>query len=259
MVTIVRRSLASAAVATLLVVGACGDDDGSGCSAAGGEDGLTASASRSGDESADLDPADFSTTIDNPYLPLPAGSRWVYRETGPKGEVTDIVVTVDERTRTLANGIEAVVVRDEERNPDGSPIEIAEDWYAQDTGGNVWFLGNVKTEYEDDEPVTSRFEAGVDGAQGAIVMPADPRVGETYRQTYVPGEDEDQFEVLGLDEAAEPVFGRFDGVMMIRKTSPTEPELVDFQFIAPGVGQVLGVETAGGDDRNDLIAYELAE
>jgi hypothetical protein len=258
MVTIVSKSVASAAVvATLLVVGACGDDDGPGGSAASGEDGQTAS--RSGDGSAELDPADFSTTIDSPYLPLAAGSRWVYRETGPKGEVTDIVVTVDERTRTLANGVEAVVVHDEERNPDGSPIEIAEDWYAQDTGGNVWFLGNIKTEYEDDEPVTSRFEAGVDGAQGAIVMPADPRVGETYRQTYVPGEDEDQFEVLGLDEAAEPVFGRFDGVMMIRKTSPTEPELVDFQFLAPGVGQVLGVETAGGDDRNDLIAYELAE
>jgi hypothetical protein len=251
--------MAIAAAATLVVVGACGDDDGSGSSAARGDAGQAGPASGSGGGSAVLDPVDFSTTIDNPFLPLSPGSRWVYRETGPEGEVSDIVVTVDERTRTLANGVEAVVVHDEERNPDGSPIEIAEDWYAQDAAGNVWFLGNVKTEYEDGEPVTSRFEAGVDGAQGAIVMPADPQVGETYRQTYVTGEDEDQFEVLGLDEAAEPVFGRFDGVMMIRKTSPTEPELVDFQFIAPGVGQVLGMETAGGDDRNDLIAYELAE
>lgn len=258
MVTI-GRFVGIATVTALVAVGACGDDDGSDRSAASGEAGRAESASGPGGGSAELDPAVFSTTIDNPYLPLAPGSRWVYRETGPKGEVTDIVVTVDERTRTLASGVEAVVVHDEERNPDGSPIEVAEDWYAQDVEGNVWFLGNVKTEYEDGEAETSKFEAGVDGAQGAIVMPADPQVGETYRQTYVAGEDEDQFEVLGLDESAEPVFGRFDGVMMIRKTSPTEPELVDFQFIAPGVGQVLGMETAGGDDRNDLIAYELAE
>jgi hypothetical protein len=250
MASVFGRSVAVAATAVLVVAGACGDDDGSDGSAAGDD---------ANGGSADLDPADFTTTVDNPYLPLSPGSRWVYRETGPNGEVTDIVVTVDESTRTLSNGVEAVVVRDEERNPDGSPIEVAEDWYAQDAEGNVWFLGNLKTEYEDGEAETSRFEVGVDGAQGAIVMPADPRVGETYRQTYVAGEDEDQFEVLGLDEAAEPVFGRFDGVMMIRKTSPTEPGLVDFQFIAPGVGQVLGMETAGGDDRNDLIAYELAE
>jgi hypothetical protein len=253
--SVVRRSVAVGAVATLVVVGACGGSDGTD-RAVRGEGGQ---AGPGGGGSAGLDPADFTTTIDNPYLPLAPGSRWVYRETGPNGEVTDIVVTVDERTRTLVNGVEALVVHDEERNPDGSPIEIAEDWYAQDADGNVWFLGNIKAEYEDGERETSRFEAGVDGAQGAIVMPADPQLGETYRQTYVEGEDEDQFEVLSLDEHAEPVFGPFDGVMMIRKTSQTEPELVDFQFIAPGVGQVLGMETAGGDDRNDLISYELAE
>lgn len=246
MITIVRRSIAVGAAATLVVLGACGDDD-------------SPARSRADGGSVELDPGDFATTIDNPYLPLLPGSRWVYRESGPNGEVTDIVVTVDERTRTLANGVEAVVVHDEERSPDGSPIEIAEDWYAQDTEGNVWFLGNIKIEYEDGEEITSRFEAGVDGAQGAIIMPAYPQVGETYRQTYVAGEDEDEFEVLSLDEQAEPVFGRFEEVMMIRKTSPTEPELVDFQFVALGVGQVLGMETAGGDDRNDLISYDLAE
>jgi hypothetical protein len=252
MISRVRRPRVVAAGVVVLAVGvgACGDD--------GAERGASGRGEGVGG-SVELDPADFTTTIDNPYLPLPLGSRWVYRETGPGGEVTDIEVKVDEGTTTLTNGIDAVVVHDAERNPDGSPIEIADDWYAQDSDGNVWFLGNTKTEYEDGEEITSTFEAGVDGARGAIIMPADPQVGETYRQTYVEGEDEDQFEVLSLDEQAEPVFGRFEEVMMIRKTSPTEPELVDFQFIAPGVGQVLGMETAGGDDRNDLISYELTE
>ena len=31
-------------------------------------------------ESVDLDPAEFTLTIDNPYWPIEPGSQWVYRE-----------------------------------------------------------------------------------------------------------------------------------------------------------------------------------
>ena len=38
-----------------------------------------------GSEPANLDPADFTTRIDNPYWPMRPGSRWVYRETDAEG------------------------------------------------------------------------------------------------------------------------------------------------------------------------------
>src|SRR5829696_4098560 len=94
-----------------------------------------------------LDPAGFTTRFTNPYLPLRPGTRWVYRETDPEGTRQRVVVTVTRRTRLIANGITARVVRDvaSER---GIPVEVTDDWYAQDRAGNVWYLGEATTEYE---------------------------------------------------------------------------------------------------------------
>src|SRR5215218_8046420 len=57
-----------------------------------------------------LDPADFTTNIDNPYWPMRPGSHWVYREI-EDGETQRVDVTVTNRTKTL-EGIEARVVHD---------------------------------------------------------------------------------------------------------------------------------------------------
>jgi len=64
-----------------------------------------------GSEPANLDPADFVATIDNPYWPMAPGSRWVYRETDSEGAEQRVVVTVTDRTKTIL-GIPATVVRD---------------------------------------------------------------------------------------------------------------------------------------------------
>src|SRR4051794_20415443 len=53
-----------------------------------------------------LDPADFTTRIDNPYWPMKPGSRWVYREVNPEDlSVQKVVVKVTNRTKKMANGI----------------------------------------------------------------------------------------------------------------------------------------------------------
>ena len=41
-----------------------------------------------GSEPVNLDPADFTTRIDNPYWPMRVGTRWIYRETAPDGAGT---------------------------------------------------------------------------------------------------------------------------------------------------------------------------
>ena len=109
-----------------------------------------------------LNPADFTTTIDNPWWPMRPGSRWVYRETAPDGTRQRVVVTVTRRTRLIANGVTARVVRDVVTEH-GEPVEVTDDWYAQDRAGNVWYLGEATTEYENGRPVSTEgsFEAGV--------------------------------------------------------------------------------------------------
>ncbi len=39
-----------------------------------------------GREPVNLDPADFTSEIDNPYWPMRPGAKWVYRETDARGQ-----------------------------------------------------------------------------------------------------------------------------------------------------------------------------
>src|SRR3712207_3953458 len=65
-----------------------------------------------GGEAVRLDPADFTTKIDNPYWPMRPGSRWVYRESNPDGARQRVVVTVTNKIKRIANGVMARVVHD---------------------------------------------------------------------------------------------------------------------------------------------------
>lgn len=211
-----------------------------------------------GGERVRLDPAGFTTRIDNPYWPLRPGSRWVYRETDPEGTKQRVVVTVTTKTKKIANGITARVVHDVVTE-DGKPVEVTDDWYAQDTCGNIWYLGEATKEFENGKVVSTKgsFEAGVDGAQPGIVMLAKPRAGMRYRQEYYPGHAEDRAEVLSLGEQVEVPFGFFGkgGVVMTRDLNPLEPRVLEYKFYARGIGPVLAVGVSGGSDREELVSY----
>jgi hypothetical protein len=237
----------SACVLATMVVAACGGDDDS------EEPGTSLP---QGSEPVDLDPAEFSTQIDNPWWPMVPGSRWVYRETDAEGAVQRVEVTVTDRTKMIANGIEARVVHDVV-SEDGEPVEITDDWYAQDSEGNIWYMGEDTTEYENGKPVSTAgsFEAGVDGAQPGIIMPANPAPGMTYRQEYYAGEAEDVGEIISTDEQAQVPYGHFTGVLMTKDTNPLEPKVLEFKFYARDVGPVLAVSVSGGSDREDLLSY----
>jgi hypothetical protein len=209
-----------------------------------------------GGDPVELDPADFVAEIDNPYWPMSPGSTWVYRETDAEGAVQRVEVTVTDRTKTIL-GIAATVVHDVVTE-DGELIEDTFDWYAQDTAGNVWYLGETTKEFENGKVSTTNgsWEAGVDGAQAGIIVPADPQVGMTYRQEYYAGEAEDEGEVLSLDERAEVPFGSFDNLLMTKDTTPLEPDILEHKFYAEGVGPILALGLSGGVSREELLRYE---
>ena len=151
-----------ALVAVAAPVAALGATDGSSGKTGAGERGSPASAPPplpKGGERVDLNPADFTTRIDNPYWPMKPGSRWIYRETDTEGTKQRVVVTVTPKTKQIANGVEARVVRDVV-SEDGEPVEVSDDWYAQDKDGNVWYLGEDTTEYENTLfPYTTLFRS----------------------------------------------------------------------------------------------------
>lgn len=203
-----------------------------------------------------LDPADFTTRITNPYWPMAPGARWVYRETEPDGTRLKVVITVTNRTRLIANGVIAREVRDTVTD-NGALVEDTLDWYAQDRAGNVWYLGERTTEYVDGKPFSSEgsFEAGVDGAQAGIAMPARPTPGLSYRQEYYAGHAEDAASVLRLGEQAEVPAGHYTAVVVTRDVNPLKAKNVEYKFYARGVGPVLALGVSGGSGREELVSF----
>ena len=235
------------AVAAITI--ACGDDDdetpGSG----------TSSGLPQGGEPFELDPANFVAGIDNPYWPMKPGSTWTYTETDADGTEMQVEVTVTDEKKVIL-GISATVVHDVV-SQDGDVIEDTFDWYAQDVDGNIWYMGEDTTEYENGEVVSTEgsWEAGVDGALAGILLPGTPEVGMSYRQEYYEGEAEDQGKVLSLDEHVEAVFGTFDGCLQTEDTTPLEPDVLENKYYCEGVGPVLAVDVEGGG-REELITFD---
>ncbi len=211
-----------------------------------------------GSEPANLDPAEFTTEIDNPYFPMKPGNKWVYSETDTKGNREDVVVEVTDKTKMIANGVEARVIRDTV-SENGVPVEITDDWYAQDSEGNIWYLGEHVTNYENGKVVdhSGSFEAGVDGAEAGVAMPAKPEPGMSYRQEYYKGEAEDQGAIITVgEEQVQVPAGFFDNdVLMTRDLVPTEPKVEELKFYAPGVGPLMSVHTDTPGGRAELISF----
>lgn len=254
-----KTIIALGSLGAALALAACGSDDGGGTQADTATDSGTEVTSTlpQGSEPVDLNPAEFTTEITNPYWPMKPGSVWTYRESGGKAE-QQVVVTVTNKTKKIANGVTARVVHDEV-SEGGEPVEITDDWYAQDAEGNIWYLGEDTAEYENGK-VASRegsFEAGVDGAQPGIIVPADPQPGLAYRQEYYEGEAEDSAKVLEVGVSAESPFGSFDNCLQTEDLNPlSDPPQTEHKFLCKGVGPVR-VEDVGGKGGEELISFKM--
>jgi hypothetical protein len=124
----------------------------------------------------------------------------------------------------------------------------------------VWYLGEESKEYENGQVVSTAgsWEAGVDGAEAGIVMPAAPQIGQAYRQEYYAGEAEDRAEVLATGESVSVPGGSFTGCIRTADTTPLEPDVVEHKTYCPGVGVVLEVNLEDGA-RLELVEIVLPE
>jgi hypothetical protein len=209
-----------------------------------------------GSEPVTLDPARFAgVAIDNPFWPMSPGSRWAYRETDADGTTRTVDVIVTNETRKIL-GIEATVVHDY-ASEDGATVEDTFDWYAQDADGNLWYLGEDTKEFENGKVTSTEgsWEAGVDGAQPGIILPAHPVAGMTYRQEWLTGQAEDTAAVMHLDEHVKVKAGDYHDVLTTREFSPLEPDVVEYKFYARGVGEVQAIDVSGGTSREELLSF----
>ena len=239
-----RRALPALIGVVLLLVAGCGGSS-------GGAGGSVQGKTQEG-YAPSIDPAEFTTKIDNKYFPLKPGTTFVYRgKTADATEGDTVKVTPD--TRNIM-GVECVVVNDRVTE-DGELIEQTYDWYAQDKEGNVWYFGERVTEYKNGK-VTGHegsWESGVDGAEPGLAMPADPKVGQTYRQEHYKGVAEDKARVVRRDGTVKVPYGSFDHVLVTDEWTPLERGVVERQYYVAGVGDIIEATVKGQPERIELV------
>lgn len=175
--------------------------------------------------------------IPNQYFPLIPGTIWKYA-----GGNETITVTVTAETKVIL-GVTCIVVNDVVKQ-DGEVIEETNDWYAQDTDGNVWYFGEIARNYEDGElvDIEGSWKAGVDGAKPGIIMKASPQVGDVYRQEFYLGDAEDMGEILSLTGTETVPAASCSGDCLVTKDyTPIEPDVVENKYYAPNIGLMLEV------------------
>jgi hypothetical protein len=178
-----------------------------------------------------IDPAQFSTKIDNKYFPMKPGTTFIYQGGAQRGEMS-----VTHQTKKVMGVL--CVVLDHKDWEGGQLIERTYDWYAQDKEGTVWYFGEDTKEYENGKVISTKgsWEAGVDGARPGIIMPSDPKVGESYYQEYYPGEAMDMARVLSFDASVRVPYGSFDHALETREWTPLQPGFSEKKYYVRGVG-----------------------
>lgn len=198
-------------------------------------------------------PTSWASAVTNSFFPLTPGTTYEFEgETDEGLETTTVEVLSDVKT---VNGVSATVVRDRVYL-DGELIEDTHDWYAQDSAGNVWYLGEDSKEIEDGEVVDTEgsWEWGVDGALPGIIMWADPAAhrNEEYRQEFYEDEAEDWGKVVGTGKTITVPIGTFDGCVQTEDWNGLESGGREIKTYAPGVG-VVHEAHAGGEEAVELV------
>ena len=120
----------------------------------------------------------------------------------------------------------------------------------------MWYFGEAVDNYEDGAIADhdGSWEAGVDGALPGITMPADPKVGEEYRQEYYAGNAEDMAKVINLDTTVTIGVGTYQHCLQSEEWNPLEPGIVEQKSYCPDVGYItLEEKVAGQTGRIEFV------
>ena len=127
---------------------------------------------------------------------------------------------------------------------DGSIEEVAIDRYAQADDGSVWYLGEHVFDYRDGIVTITEgsWLAGRDGPP-AMIMPADPQVGDVFRAENVTGVVFEEITVKRIDQTVDGPMGPVSGAVVMEELH-LDGSSSDKVF-APGYGEF---DTSSGGD-----------
>lgn len=184
------------------------------------------------------------THIDNKWLPLKPGTRFVYEGSaiveGDGRQSRRVVSTVTDLTKVIA-GVRTLVILENDYTA-GRLGETELAFFAQDREGNVWRLGEYPEEYEDGKFVGApTWIAGLRGARAGIAMPAHPRLrAPSYAAGFAPPpvDFKDRARTYKVGQRTCVPVGCYENVLVTEEFERGVPGAYQLKYYAPHVGNV---------------------
>ena len=157
------------------------------------------------------------------------------------GAPVRVVITSLPDTENVA-GVTTRVIEEREWE-DGELVEVSHNFFAQTTDGTLCYLGEDVDEYEAGEIVShsGAWRAGVNGALPGILMPANPRVGQTFKQEVAVGIAEDEAVLVAANETVTVGLGTFTDTIRFEESTPLD-SATSHKTYARGVGLLIDDE-----------------
>jgi hypothetical protein len=186
------------------------------------------------------------TTITNPLFPISdldsavlsgrVDGKAFHTETTLLPETRIIEWTPGQQVETLVSQYVAYL--------DGRIEEVALDYYAQADDGSVWYFGEDVFNYADGfiADTGGTWLAGKEGPP-AMIMPADPQIGDVYRPENVPGLVFEEVEVKAVDIRVDGPRGSVRGAIIAGELHQDGSR--EDKTFAPGYGEFF--TGSGGD------------
>ncbi len=99
---------------------------------------------------------------------------------------------------------------------DGRIEEVALDYYAQADDGSVWYFGEDVYNYSEDGTIADTDGTWLAGKEGppAMIMPADPQIGDVHRPENIPGLVFEEVTVKTVDATVDGPTGPVEGAIV---------------------------------------------
>ena len=202
-----------------------------------------------------------STHVDNRWFPLVPGTQmtWVGHALDDDERIErKVVFTVTDLVKEI-DGVPSRVIWELDYS-EGELEEAELAFFAQDDAGTVWHMGEYPEEFDGGEVVKHPgWIAGLQDALPGIHMPASPALDTpSYAQGWGPqvGWD-DRGDTYALDEQTCTLLDCYDGVLVNREFSRSEPGAFQLKYYAPGVGNVrVGYGGPNEDEHEVLVLIE---
>jgi hypothetical protein len=196
--------------------------------------------------------------IANEWMPLKPGTRFTSEGTTIEDDGTAVshrvVITVTDLTKVIG-GVRTAVTWDLDYS-DGELVEAELAFFAQDSSGTVWRMGEYPEEYEEGKFVAAKpWIHGIEDARAGIMMQARPQLGTpSYAQGWGPAVDwTDRGQVDQMGQKTCVPVRCYDDVLVIAETSQSEPDAQQLKYYARGVGNVrVGWRGAGEKTKETL-------